>query len=255
MVAPQTTKALGAILPWIDVSSAPTVIQFPRPRHQSDPALEREAQRGAAEERVRITRELHDVVSYSLATISVHAGVALHVLEDQPDKAAEALAAIKSASADALSELREILGMLRLAGDSQGGPGVPGLERLDALVDSTTAAGVPTELRVIGRRRPLPAAVDLTAFRIVQEALGNVLRHAGPARAVVTIAYEREALVIEVEDNGSRDAIEGRRSAGSGSGIAGMRQRALVVGGEVEASPGPDGGFRVGARLPVLGRP
>jgi signal transduction histidine kinase len=237
------------------VSSAPTVIEFPRRRARPDQALEDEARRGAQEERQRITRELHDVVSYSLATISVHAGVALHVLEEQPDKAAEALSAIKSASKDALIELREILGVLRLADELQSGPGAPGLGRVDALVDSTTAAGVRTELQVVGRRRPLPAAVDSTAFRIVQEALANVLRHAGPATAVVTIAYERDALVIEVEDDGRGGASEAEASVGSGSGIVGMRQRALAVGGEVDASARPDRGFRVRARLPVLGRP
>jgi signal transduction histidine kinase len=235
------------------VSSAATVIQFPRRQPRLDPALESEARRGAAEERQRITREVHDVVSSSLATISVQAGVALHVLEDQPDKAAEALSAIRAASKDALKELREILGLLRQAEDLQSRPGAPGLGRLDTLVDSTTAAGVPTELRIVGCRRPLPAAVDLTAFRIVQEALTNVLRHAGPATAVVTIVFERESLVVEVRDDGRGQTIE-RSTPGSGSGIVGMRQRASGVGGEVEASTRQDGGFRVRARLPVLGR-
>jgi signal transduction histidine kinase len=235
------------------VSSAATVIEFPRRQPRPDPAFESEARRGAAEERQRITREVHDVVSYSLATISVQAGVALHVLEQQPDKAVEALSAIKSASKDALNELRETLGVLRQAEDLQSRPGAPGLGRLHALVDSTTAAGVRTELRLVGRRRPLPVAVDLTAFRIVQEALTNVLRHAGPATAVVTIAFEREALVIEVEDDGRGHALESA-TVGCGIGIAGMRERAAAVGGEVEASSRHDGGFRVRARLPVLGR-
>jgi signal transduction histidine kinase len=236
------------------VSSAPTVIEFPRRRPRPDLALEREARRGALEERQRLTRELHDVVSYSLATISMHAGAGLHVLELQPDKAAEALTAIKAASKNALNELREILGVLRLPDDAESALGAPGLGRLDELVDSTTAAGVRTELRVVGRPRSLPAAVDFTAFRIVQEALANVLRHAGQAAAVVTIAYERDALVIDVEDDGRGEASESHISAGSGSGIAGMRQRALAVGGEVDASPQPGRGFRVTARLPVLGR-
>lgn len=235
------------------MSSVATVIEFPRRLPRPDPALEREASRGAAAERLRIARDVHDVVSHSLATISVQAGVALHVLEQQPDKAVEVLTAIKSTSKDALSELREILGVLRDAGELQSGPGAPGVGRLCALVDSTTAAGVRTELRLVGRRRPLPAAVDLTAFRIVQEALTNVLRHAGPATAVVTIAFEREALIIEVEDDGRGHTTE-TSTLGCGSGIAGMRQRASDVGGEVEASPRQDGGFRVRARLPVLGR-
>lgn len=253
MVASLTSRTRVAILSVLPVSSAATVIEFPRRQPRLDPAFENEARRGAAEERQRITREVHDVVSYSLATISVQAGVALHVLEEQPDKAAEALGAIKSASKDALNELREILGVLRQAEDLQSRRGAPGLGRLDVLVEGTTAAGVPTELRVVGRRRPLPASVDLTAFRIVQEALTNVLRHAGPATAVVTVAFEREALVIEVEDDGRGPALESS-TLGSGSGIVGMRERAAAVGGEVEASRRRDGGFRVSARLPVLGR-
>jgi signal transduction histidine kinase len=236
------------------MSSVATVIEFPRRRPEIDSALEHEGRRAAAEERRRITREVHDVVSYSLATISVQAGVALQVLEEQPDKAGEALSAIRSASKDALNQLREILGVLREVDGSQPGRCAPGLGQLDALVESITAAGVRTELRLTGRRRLLPAAVDLVAFRIVQEALTNVLRHAGPATAVVTISFEREALVVEVEDDGRGHAIESS-SPGSGSGIAGMRQRASTVGGEVEASRRQGDGFRVRARLPVLGRP
>src|SRR2546430_15623884 len=133
------------------MSSVATVIEFPRRRPEIDSALEHEGRRAAAEERRRITREVHDVVSYSLATISVQAGVALQVLEEQPDKAGEALSAIRSASKDALNQLREILGVLREVDGSQPGLCAPGLGQLDALVESITAAGVRTELRLTGR--------------------------------------------------------------------------------------------------------
>jgi signal transduction histidine kinase len=237
------------------LSSPSNVIEFPGWRIRTDRSRELEVQRAVSEERLRIARELHDVVASSFATISVQAGVAAHVLEEQPGQAGEALEAIKSASKEALSELRTILGMLRTVDDSEARPSAPGLGRLDALAARTTAAGVTTQVRFEGRPRSLPAVVDLTAFRIVQEALANVLRHAGPASAVVTIGYERERLTVEVEDDG-RGAARSNRvpSEGSGNGIAGMGERALALGGEFEAKSRPKGGFRVRARLPVLGR-
>jgi signal transduction histidine kinase len=236
------------------LSSPSNVIEFPGWRLRPDRSPELEVQHAVSEERLRIARELHDVVASSFATISVQAGVAVHVLEEQPAQAAEALKAIKSTSKEALGELRAILGMLRTF-DDEARPAAPGLGRLDALAARTTAAGVTTQVRFEGRPRPLPAVVDLTAFRIVQESLANVLRHAGPASAVVTISYERDRLTVEVEDDGCGDARSNREpSEGSGNGIAGMGERALALGGEFEAGPRPEGGFRVRARLPVLGR-
>src|SRR5258705_5343855 len=174
------------------------VIEFPGWRLRPDPSPELEVQQAVSEERLRIARELHDVVASSFATISVQAGVAVHVLEQQPAQALEALKGIKSASKEAQGELRAILGMLRTFDDDEDLPCAPGIGRLDALAARMTAAGVTTQVRVEGRPRPLPAVVDLTAFRIVQESLSNVLRHAGPASAVVTISYERERLNVEV---------------------------------------------------------
>lgn len=236
------------------MSSAPNVIEFP-----SRPALlglapEGEAERAVSAERRRIARELHDVVAYSFATISLQAGVATHVLEERPEQAAAALAAIKSASKEALDELRSILGMLREVDETTFTSSAPGLGRLDALAASTTAAGVSTCIRISGRRRPLEASVDLAAFRIAQESLANVLRHAGPAAAVVTITYESDCVLVEVEDNGKGPAPDSRPSPGSGHGLVGMRERAAAVGGELETSRVPGGGFRVRARLPVSGR-
>jgi signal transduction histidine kinase len=237
------------------LSSPSNVIEFPGWRIRTDRSSELEVQRAVSEERLRIARELHDVVASSFATISVQAGVAVHVLDQQSAQAVEALEAIKSASKEALGELRTILGMLRTDDDDAARPSAPGLGRLDALAANTTAAGVPTQVRLEGRPRPVPAVVDLTAFRIVQESLANVLRHAGPASAVVTISYERDRLTIEVADDGrgaARSSCE--PSEGSGNGIAGMGERALALGGQFEADARPEGGFRVRASLPVLGR-
>jgi signal transduction histidine kinase len=237
------------------LSSPSNVIEFPAWRLRTDRSSELEVQHAVSEERLRIARELHDVVASSFATISVQAGVAVHVLEEQPAQAAEALKAIKSASKEALGELRTILGMLRAVDDDDARPSTPGLGRLDALAANTTAAGVPTQVRLEGRPRSLPAVVDLTAFRIVQESLANVLRHAGQASAVVTVTYERDRLTIEVADDGLGAARSDREpSEGSGNGIAGMGERALALGGEFEANARPEGGFRVRASLPVLGR-
>ena len=233
------------------MSSAPNVIEFPRRTPNVERTLQTETQAAVSEERLRIAREIHDVVSYSLATIGLQAGVAARVMHDQPQQVEVALQAIKSASKDALGELRSILGMLREVEDVVG----TGLGRLDALAATTTGAGVPTQVRINGRPRPLAASVDLAAFRIAQESLANVLRHAGAASAVVTIVYERNFVLVEVEDDGNGDASGDRvSSAGSGHGIAGMRERARAVGGELETSFRPEGGFRVLARLPVSGR-
>jgi signal transduction histidine kinase len=225
-------------------SSLSNVIAFPA-RQEPDPA-----QQAVVRERQRIARDLHDVVSYGFATITVNASAALHSLTAQPERAAEALDAIKTASNEALEELRVILGVLRRE-DAAHTAG-PGLGRLATLTAKTTAAGVATQTRVEGHPHPLPADVDAVAYRIVQEALTNVLRHAGPAAAVVTITYGRKYLVVEIEDDGDGS---GAFHSGGGRGIAGMRERAESVGGELDASARPHGGFRVSAQLPVVARP
>jgi signal transduction histidine kinase len=230
------------------MSAVSNVIEFPR-------RVERDSQfdphRAVVQERARIAREVHDLVSHSLATIGLQAAVALQVMEEHPDTAESALRAIRSTTQDALGDLRGVLGVLRQGDDSRTSPA---LGRLDNLVASTSAAGVLTELHVVGRARPLPAAVDLAAFRVVQESLANVLRHAGAETAVVTIAYERARVVVQVEDDGRGAASGSEVSVGSGSGIAGMRERVLALGGELEAAAPRGGGFAVRASLPVLGR-
>jgi signal transduction histidine kinase len=200
---------------------------------------------------MRIARELHDVLAHSISVINVQAGVALHLLERQPEQARPALVAITQASRDALRELRATLGVLRGAGDEDPRAPAPTLARLDDLVSNASTAGVQVQVNVTGAERPLPPGVDLAAYRIAQESLTNVARHARPASATLSIAYGAEELVVEVQDDG-RAAPEAR-AVREGHGLIGMRERAASVGGQLEAGPRPEGGFRVRARLPLNG--
>jgi len=230
---------------------------------------EREAEgaRRVAEERLRIARDLHDTVAHSMATITVQAGSALHVLGDRDDKVRGALTAIRETSKHALGEMRATLGQLRQGGTDGGIPVTPGgLDRLPALRDAVTAAGAPVTIAVDGDQRPLPPAIDEVAYRILQESLTNVLRHAGPAaRATVRLCYQPAALGITVTDDGigSNGDQQGLEPAGGsrgvappdqqGHGLAGMAERAAAVGGKVTAGPRGDGGFEVSATLPLAG--
>ena len=212
-----------------------------------------EARGFMAGERLRIARELHDVVSFSFATISVQAGVAAHVADERPEQAMEALRAIKAISGEASRELRGILGLLRAPG-SDHSPSQD-LARLGALAATITSAGLPTRVVVAGPiDRPSPA-VAAAAYRIVQEALTNALRHAGPAAASVLVTCGPDRLTIEVVDDGC-GAAQGPRATppGSGHGIAGMRERARALGGALDAGFRAEGGFRVRASLPNGGQ-
>jgi signal transduction histidine kinase len=213
---------------------------------------EQDARRRIDEERLRIARELHDVVAHTMATINVQAGVAAHVLATRPEAVADALQAIKAASKEGLSELRAILNVLRQADDADPTKPVPGTAQLEALISGASRAGLDTTLTVTGEPVPLPSAVDLAAYRIVQESLTNAIRHAGPATAAVSLGYGRGELRIEVTDTGRGPGNLGASPDG-GHGLAGMRERAATVGGTVEAGPGPAGGFRIAARLPLNG--
>jgi signal transduction histidine kinase len=206
------------------------------------------ANRRIGEERLRIARELHDVVAHTMATINVQATAASHVLAEQPAAAAEALQTIRLASKDGLRELRAILNVLRQADDADPTQPAPGLAHLDALIAGAAQAGLPTTLSRSGPPRPLPPEVDLAAYRIIQESLTNSIRHAGPATATVSLTYGAADLRIEISDTG-RGAVVG--PAGTGHGLTGMRERAAAVGGTVQAGPGETGGFRVTARLPA----
>jgi signal transduction histidine kinase len=177
--------------------------------------------------------------------------VAGHVIAEQPEQAAQALEAIKHASKDGLRELRGILNVLRQADEPDTTAPAPGLDQLPALVEGTTRAGLATTVCVQGDPRPLPPTVDLAAYRIVQESLTNALRYAGPTAATVSLAYTADQLEIEVLDGGR--GVSGAAPQGSGHGIPGMRERVAAVGGDLEAGPGPAGGFRVHASLPISG--
>ena len=204
------------------------------------------------QERLRTAQDVHDIVGHGLAAITMQAGVALHVLDRSPRQAREVLESIKASSQDALDELRATLAVFRSAQFPSAGDGrapTPDLDRLDVLVARTTEAGVPVDLVHDGERARMPATVELTAYRIVQESLTNVLRHAGPARATVRLTHAPDALLVEITDTG-----RGPAGDDGGQGITGMRARAGAVGGTLEAGPGRNGGFTVRARLPLDGR-
>jgi signal transduction histidine kinase len=225
--------------------------ELARARDEAKRARTEQARRQASEERLRIARELHDVLGHHLSLINVRAGVALHLIDSQPEQAREALAAIKQASAEALREVRGVLSALNPSDETAPRSPAPGLDDLDALVDEARAAGLTVDVRGAGEPVRLAAEVDRAAYRIVQEALTNVRRHAGPSAAVtVTIGYGDE-LVLRVEDTGAGMSTTDRNEGGEGTGIPGMRERAAALGGTLDAGPGRDGGFRVEARLPV----
>jgi signal transduction histidine kinase len=211
------------------------------------------ARRAVTEERLRLARELHDVVAHAMSVIAVQSGVGAHVASTQPEEAARALAAIEATSRAALEELRRLLGVLRQDSEPQGDlTPVPGLADLDSLLAEVAKAGLGVRLRVEGTPSPLPAGVDLSAYRIVQEALTNVVKHAGPARAQVVVGYGHREVTVEVTDDGRGvGALAGDGRAGVGHGLIGMRERVAAFDGELEVGPGPGGGFRVAARLPL----
>jgi signal transduction histidine kinase len=220
-------------------------------------AREEEAQRRAGEERMRIAREIHDVLAHNISLINVQAGVALHLIDEQPAQARTALTAIKDASKDALRELRSVLGVLRQVDEEAPLEPAPGLRDLDGLVARAGTAGLEVRVERNGTARALPPEVDVAAFRIVQEALTNVTRHAGPASATVRVGYGGDDVTVQIDDDGrgAAAAATAGPGTGSGQGIAGMRERARSLGGDLEAGPRPGGGFRVRARLPVDGAP
>jgi signal transduction histidine kinase len=215
---------------------------------------EQEARRRVDEERLRIARELHDVVAHTMATINVQAGVAAHVLSSRPEAAAESLQAIKAASKEGLKELRAILNVLRQADDADPTQPTPGTAQLEDLIAGARRAGLETTFTVTGEPVPLPTTVDLAAYRIVQESLTNAIRHAGPATAAVSLGYHPGELRIDVTDTGRGQPTGTAASQSGGHGLAGMRERAATVGGTVETGPGPGGGYRVAARLPLGGQ-
>jgi signal transduction histidine kinase len=215
--------------------------------------LEREreevSRRAVADERARIARELHDVIAHSVSVMVVQAAAARRILDSQPDAARTSLAAIENTGREALAEMRRLLGVMRRedAADDAKAP-QPGLGRLEALVDDVRAAGLPVDLRIEGAVMALPPGVDVSAYRVVQEALTNALRHAGGAHVSVVVRYRAEDVEVEVSDDGRSSTGE---PADGGRGLLGMRERVALFQGDLEAGPRPGGGFAVRARLPI----
>jgi signal transduction histidine kinase len=209
--------------------------------------------RRQSEERLRVARDLHDVIGHNISLINVQASMGLDLMDTQPEQARAALAAIKSASKAALEELRTMLTTLRRDDDVPRSP-APGLDRLPELIELTRAAGLSVEVETAGTAPPLPAAVELAAYRIIQESLTNVARHAGRAGVSVRVTYDDAGVRVEVDDDGP--APSDKASAiGMGSGITGMRERATALGGDLSAGFRRGGGFRVSARLPARPAP
>ena len=211
---------------------------------------EANAHRAVLAERVRIARELHDVVAHHVSVMGVQAGGARHVLARAPDQAQQALTAIEASSRQAVQELHRLLGFLRHSDETDGLAPQPSLEQLGALVTQMREAGLRVAVTVEGEVQLLPPSVDLSAYRIVQEALTNTLKHGGTSEALVTVHYARQAVEVEVLDDGQGLGSHTQQN-GSGKGLLGMQERVKLHGGELDVGPRAEGGFRVWARLPL----
>jgi signal transduction histidine kinase len=211
-------------------------------------ARQEEASRAATEERARLAREVHDIVAHSLSVIVVQAGAGRTVAAEAPDEAREALTSIERTGREALGEIRRLVGVLRSGADRDGREPVSGLGRLELLLERFRASGLEVHAQADGALNDLPTTIDLSAYRIVQEALTNCLRHAKGARAQVKVVREERALLVEVTNDAQPGATP---SLGGGHGLPGMRERVAVHRGDFEAGPLPGGGWRVLARLPL----
>jgi signal transduction histidine kinase len=220
---------------------------------------EERARLAVSEERERIARELHDVVAHHLSVVVIQAGAGLRAFERRPEKAREALTAIDSTARQALGEMRRMLGFLSVDAGGRNLAPMPGLAQLESLVEQVRSAGLPVELSMEGPARALDPGVDLSAYRIIQEALTNTLRHAGDARARVSITYEPSALRLEVVDDGRNGTgahpVRAIETKHDGRGLIGMRERVALFGGELEVGPQATGGYRVRARIPITHEP
>jgi signal transduction histidine kinase len=214
---------------------------------QAELEREEQARLAVTEERARIARELHDVVGHSVSVMTVQAAAVRRLLEPDQDREREALLVVEQTGREALAEMRRMVGVLRRPEEAPALAPQPSLEHLDKLVAHTRETGLPVELRVEGVPAQLPAALDTTAYRIVQEALTNAVKHANASRAEVIVRYRNGTVELIVSDDGDGDGDGG----GSGHGLVGMRERVSVYGGELEAGPQAGGGFRLRATLPV----
>jgi signal transduction histidine kinase len=219
---------------------------------RAEHAREEEERRAIASERSRIARELHDVLAHNLSVMVVQAGAARRIVERRPETATEVADLIERTGREALAELRHLFGPVR-HGDGEDLQGPVGIDRVEELAARARAAGLPVHVHVEGSRVKLPTGVDLTAYRVVQEALTNTLKHAGRAQASVTVSYEPNEIVVSVEDDGvgPAGADDGLADVGGGHGLVGMRERVALYGGLLQAGRRPGGGFAVRARLPT----
>jgi len=208
---------------------------------------EEEAQRAVEEERARIARELHDVVAHSVSVMTVQSSAVRRLLKPEQEREREALKVVEETGRQALTEMRRLIGIMRTEGESAALAPQPGMKTLDRLVEQVRDAGMPVELTVRGQPFDLPPGIDLSAYRIVQEALTNALKHAGPARAWVAVRYGNGQLEVDVENDGRTNGD----AEGSGLGLVGMRERVALCGGELQAGPREGGGYRISATLPV----
>ena len=248
MVANPLTHGFGVVLLALAVALVSGVLIRERREHAA--AMRGQAAAHAVTaERLRIARDLHDMVAHSIGIIAIQSGAARRVMDTQPDNARDALAAIEAASQETLAGLRHMLGALRQAkSDAEGTDGVPvtGLADVERLAVMAAEAGIQVDVRWGGLRRPLPPEIEVSAFRIIQEAVTNVVRHAGTPRCRVAVEFREDELAVEVTDDGRGGAPEG-----AGYGLAGMRERVSLLQGDFTAGPRPEGGFRVAVRIPA----
>ena len=236
----------SAVMAEVSRQRAANLQQVERRAAEAEHTREETARRRAGEERLRIARELHDSLTHSISIVNVQAQVAVHLARKRGEVVPAALLAIQEASREAMRELRTTLDVLRQPGDEPAGLG---LGRLPELLERARSAGLPATVTIEGRRRSLPIAVDRAAYRIVQEALTNVARHAGPASASVLICYGSNELTVQIDDNG-RARLDAMPAPGVG--LLGMRERVAALGGRLLAEARPEGGFTVRADLPVV---
>jgi len=226
------------------------MVELERRAMAADHDRERQAVEAVANERIRIARELHDVVAHEITVMTIQSAGARRVLDEDLERARKAMESAEAAGHRALTEVRRLLGMLRTTDPKARDP-QPGMESLDGLVTQMNRAGLPTKLSVTGDPRPLPLGVNLNAYRIIQESLTNTLKHGGPnAQAEITVSYDDDSLSIEVNDDGRGAAVWSNPDA-SGQGLIGMHERAALLDGVVHTGPRPGGGYRVSAQIPI----
>ena len=246
-------QGVGGLLAWAGIVVAlGELVRVRRDRAVSyRQAAQERRRRQAGEERLRIAQELHDVVAHHMSLINVQAGVALHLADRRPETVEPALQAIKDASKEALGELRSLIDLLRDDDDPAPRSPAPTLAAVGDIIERSAYAGLAVTKRIEGQERPLSAAVELAAYRIVQEAITNIVRHAHASRAEVVVGYDADTLTVRVDDNGVGGPRAGRLDAGNG--LRGMHERAAALGGALQVTASPMGGLRVEAILPAQG--